>query len=448
MKYYLSGVAGTGMNALAQYLKAAGHSVYGSDRSFDNDENEDYKSFLAKKGIHLVKQDGRVLDKTFDTCIFSAAVEKSVPDFRRARELNLAIKTRSLFLKEIYNRKKSIGIAGTSGKTTVTGMLATILIENKLDTSFVCGAEILNYSDNGMGGNCLFSDTACFLAEVDESDKVIDRYRSQLALITNISEDHMTLSEAVLLFQHFIMKAKKIIYNMDCIKTREISEQFSRIKIGFSLANPNSDIYVEDIRTENDHCTFTIQSVPFKIAVPGRYNIENAAAAVAAATAMGVDLKQCAWALTRFSGIKGRFERIKKNIYYDFAHNPAKIDSLLSTAIALYASIIIYYQPHGYAPFKNQLDALSAIFHKHLRSCDLLVIGSIYDAGGSVSRDISSVELVDALKKESFPVCYGSDRNQIAAIIIENLNKKAACFIVGARDRSLRRFAFTLGETI
>jgi UDP-N-acetylmuramate--alanine ligase len=444
MKYYLSGVAGTGMNALAQYLVADGHLVYGSDRSFDHNENDDYRSFLMQKGIHIVKQDGRVLDKTFDVCIYSAAVEKSVADYRRARELTLTTTTRSEFLKEIYNRKKSIGIAGTSGKTTVTGMLATILVENGRDISVLCGAEILNYSDHGMGGNCLYSGTACLLAEVDESDKVIDRYRSHLALITNISEDHMPLAEALALFHRFITQAKIIAYNMDCDSTRKLVGQFTGTKIAFSLLDPSAEIYIENMQTEKDHCTFTIQSVPFRIAVPGRYNIENAAAAVAAATAYGMDLQQCTGALTRFAGIKGRFERIREKIYYDFAHNPAKMDSLLSTATTLYPSIIMYYQPHGYTPFKNQMDMLISIFHQRLRSGDLLIIGSIYDAGGSASRDISSEALVDALKNESFPVYYGDHRHEVSEIIHSNLDQKAACFVVGARDRSLRRFAFTL----
>jgi UDP-N-acetylmuramate--alanine ligase len=441
VKYYLSGVAGTGMNALAQYLIADGHVVYGSDRAFDKGENEEYKSFLNKKGIHLVKQDGRILDKSFDACIFSAAVEEKVPDYIRARELDLPVISRSIFLKNIYNEKQGIGVAGTSGKTTVTGMLATIMIENNRDCSVVCGAEILNYSDHGMGGNCIYSNAPLFLAEVDESDKVIDQYRSQLALVTNISEDHMPISEALSLFRRFIEKSKLIVYNKDCSETKNLVEAYGNEKIGFSLVDSDADVYIENIKTGKSHCTFSIESVHFRINIPGKYNVENAAAAVTVAKALGISLQQSSRALKHFSGIKGRFERMHEKIFYDFAHNPAKIDSLLATATALYSSILIYYQPHGYTPFRTQFDALISIFHERLRAEDILIIGKIFDAGGSVRRDISSSELAGALNDESFSVFYMTDRREITGVIKEKFNLLEAFFVVGARDRSLRDFS-------
>jgi UDP-N-acetylmuramate--alanine ligase len=446
MKYYLSGVAGAGMNALAQYLVAAGHLVYGSDRSFDQGENEDYRSFLHDKGVHIVKQDGRSLDSSIDICIFSAAVEEQVPDYQQAQALNLVIKTRSHFLREIYNEKKGIGIAGTSGKTTVTGMLATILRENNWEASVLCGGEILNYSENGMGGNGLFSDSAYLLAEVDESDKVIDQYRSHLALVTNISEDHMPLAEVMPLFQKFALQAERVVYNMDCPHTKRVVEEVNVIQNSFSLLDPTASLMLDNIETKKDHSTFTIQSIPFKIKIPGRYNVENAAAAIAAARSLGIELNAISHALARFTGIKGRFECIGANIYYDFAHNPAKIDALLSTAVSFNVALIIYYQPHGYAPFRSQLPALISIFHQRLRPGDRLIIGKIYDAGGSARRDISSDKLVKDLQKEPFHVFYAENRQQVNQLINNYMTENRACFIVGARDRSLRQFAINLAH--
>ena len=445
MKYYLSGVAGAGMNALAQYLISEGHQVYGSDRSFDRGQDKDYEMFLSEKGIVIAAQDGRILDHTFDACIFSAAVEDRVPDFQRAASLKLPCITRSKFLKTIYNNKQSIGVAGTSGKTTVTGMLATILKENGRSISVLCGAEILNYSINGMGGNCLYTNAPHFLSEVDESDKAIDEYRSHLALITNISEDHMPLPEALTLFKHFIKNAESIVFNDDCDNTKRLAASYSGAKTSFSLRNPMAGILIENIKLGRDNCTFTIRSIPFRINMPGLYNIENAAAAVSAATTQGISLEACAKALSCFTGIKGRFEQIRQNIYYDFAHNPAKLNSLLTTATALFPSIVLFYQPHGYTPFKSQFSALNSLFKEHLRPDDVLLIGKIFDAGGSVSRDISSSELVRSLENESFSCLYIENRSEIDNIVQERTrNDESACFIVGARDRSLRRFAIQL----
>ena len=361
MKYYLSGIAGTGMNVIAQYLIAKGHRVYGSDRNFDRNLDLEYKSFLESKNIIIVPQNGKIINESFDYCVFSAAVEKNVPDYQRAINVKIPILSRSQVLKNIFNSKNSIGIAGTSGKSTVTVMVATILKESRIGFTLFCGAEIINYAVNGLGGNFIYSNTDLLLAEVDESDKYINKYKADIAVIINISEDHMSLNELKKLFLKYMNHSTKVIYNKDCPVLKELIQKTNQPLYSFSLKNKKADIFINNIELFYDRSSFTIENIQFSLNIPGMYNIENAAAAISTAYVKGIPLSASAEKLNKFQGIKGRYEKISNNnkkIIFDFAHNPAKIDSLLQTATLLNPAIIFFYQPHGYSGLEIILQVL------------------------------------------------------------------------------------------
>ena len=145
-----------------------------------------------------------------------------------------------------------------------------------------------------------------------------------------------------------------------------------------------------------------------------------------------------------------RFEEIEGStnpkVIYDFAHNPAKIDSLLINATTLFSSIAVYFQPHGFSPFKKHFPHLLDTFKKRLRDTDVLIIGEIYDAGGQAERNISSRHLVNELHSSSLRSYYAESR-QDALKILKNSKNLQAHFIVGARDRTLRNFAVTLANS-
>jgi len=160
-------------------------------------------------------------------------------------------------------------------------------------------------------------------------------------------------------------------------------------------------------------------------------------------------MEKIASSLKSFQGIKGRFEFIRKAhpvVIYDFAHNPAKIDSLLQTATSLFPSLTIFFQPHGYGPFKDHLSSLTDVFRKRLRPSDTIIFGKIFDAGGTAFRDISSSVIKDVLIKNSINAFYAEDRKKAATLIQQNYQNKETCFIVGARDRTLRDFAIELAR--
>jgi UDP-N-acetylmuramate--alanine ligase len=447
-KYYLSGIAGTGMNVIGQYLIATGNRVYGSDRNFDHQIDLEYKNFLESKGIIIVPQNGKIIENSFDYCIFSAAVEKNTPDYQKAISLKIPILTRSQFLKNLFNKKKSIGIAGTSGKTTVTGMLTTIFMESGQNLNVFCGAEILNYAKNGLGGNFFYSGQNLLLAEVDESDKYIAQYKADIAVVLNISQDHLPLEDLKKIFLKYMDNAQFVVYNKDCPVLKKIILKTNTASKSFSLHNVNADIFIDQINISSQGSHFSVKGVPFSLRIPGKYNIENAAAAITTAFIKEIPLSIIAKTLTSFQGIKGRYEKIfnkeGRQIIYDFAHNPAKIDSLLQTATLLNPAIILFYQPHSYIAFINHLRSFLDIFCQRIRRQDVLIIGKIYDAGGTVDRTISSSLLVSELKKHSIQAFYAENREKARSLINKYLKNIPNCFIVGARDRSLREFALRL----
>jgi UDP-N-acetylmuramate--alanine ligase len=452
MKYYLSGIAGSGMNAIAQYLLSEGHEVTGSDRSFDRGESTDYRAFLEARGARIVAQDGKSLDHSFGQCVFSAAVEDNVPDMARAKKLGIPVITRALFLKDIFNAHDAIGIAGTSGKTTATGMLATIFIENHVDATVFCGAEILPYASDGLGGNFFKGRGRTLIAEVDESDRLIGHYRPDVAVVLNLTEDHMSVDEVLPLFESYVTNSRKVVYNKDCPSTARLINSLKKPCVSFSIKDQNADVFAERLQCLPERVAFMIGSIPFSVPVPGCYNIENALAAAAAALQKGISLSDSARALERFTGVKGRFERMTGKgsfpVIYDFAHNPAKIDSLLENAASLYSSIIVLFQPHGFGPFQKHMPLLRDIFATRLRRKDTLILGRIFDAGGTADRSVSSSALVQKLSGQAFPAFYAETREEAEAIILKRAEKSKACFILGARDRSLRDFAQKLGNSL
>ena len=154
--FFFCGIGGIGMSAIALYLKNVGHAVWGSDRSFDLGNPNAVHTNLLNAGIRLVPQDGRAVTKEIDTFVVSTAVEETIPDIKRARELGLTIKKRAEVLADILHSYKGIAIAGTSGKTTTTAMLSHILYENALDPTMINGGISLNTYNDSPQSNMIF----------------------------------------------------------------------------------------------------------------------------------------------------------------------------------------------------------------------------------------------------------------------------------------------------
>jgi len=219
--YFFCGIGGSGMLPLASILRASGATVSGSDRSLDAGRTGAKFDYLRSLGIDLHSQDGSGL-KPGMTLVTSAAVEETVPDVVRSRELSLEHLRRPELLAQLLNgAKHSVAVGGTSGKSTVTGMIGWILEATGRKPTVMNGAVMKNFvTPETPFASALVGDPELFVSEVDESDGSIALYKPEVAVLTNISLDHKEMAELRGLFAGFLKAAKKAVLNLDDPETR------------------------------------------------------------------------------------------------------------------------------------------------------------------------------------------------------------------------------------
>ena len=193
---FFCGVGGSGMLPLACIVRASGGRVAGSDRSLDAGRLAPKFDYLRSLGIALHPQDGSGLAEGM-TLVTSGAVEDSIPDVVRARELGLPHLTRPQFLAQLLNAAQhSVAVGGTSGKSTVTGMIGWILHACGRRPTVMNGAVMKNFvTAETPFASALVGDPELFVSEVDESDGSIQLYHPEVAVLTNISLDHKEMAE-------------------------------------------------------------------------------------------------------------------------------------------------------------------------------------------------------------------------------------------------------------
>ena len=453
-KYSFCGVSGSGMSAIAQVLKWQGNAVRGSDRSFDNGNDKDVKSTLESLGIEIFPQDGSAITDDVDCLVVSSAVEDSIPDVKAAIDKNIKIKKRSDILAEIFhNYENSIAVGGTSGKTTVTAMVGHILRKLNQNPCIIDGGIMVNILKESKGlGNAYYKEGENCVVEVDESDGSIEKFIPKVALVNNITHDHKPVEELKVLFSNFVSRAKLgAVVNLDCEYSKELLDIRNEI-LTFSIESDDADFYAYDIKPLPGGVEYYLDGERFELKLTGRFNISNALAAIASVSILGLDRYQAAKALEDFLGTKRRLELIgeKNNITVidDFAHNPDKIAASLSALLDYEGRLLIMFQPHGYAPMRMMGNDIAKVFYDNLKDEDILIMPEIYFAGGTVTKDISSKDFTNLVKKKGKNAVFCENREAVEEYILENAKSGDRVIIMGARDNTLTSFAKNILEKI
>src|SRR5207253_8649959 len=259
---FFSGIGGSGMLPLASIVRASGGRVSGSDRSLDAGRTPQKFDYLRSLGIRLFPQDGSGLQKGM-TLVTSAAVEATVPDVVRAKELGLAHFTRPQFLARLLNdAQRSVAVGGTSGKSTVTGMIGWILHACHRQPTVMNGAVMKNFvTPSAPFASALVGGPELFISEVDESDGSIALYRPEVAVLTNISLDHKEMVELRQLFAHFLNSSRKAVLNLDDPEVRALSETIPGDKvISYGFDSPGADFMGKDLEQLAGGVTFAVQA--------------------------------------------------------------------------------------------------------------------------------------------------------------------------------------------
>lgn len=453
--YFFCGIGGSGMLPLALILRARGHKVLGSDRALDQGRTAEKFAFLRSRGIELFPQDGRGVKDPRDIVVTSAAVEDSVPDVKAARAIGAELVTRAQLLAELFNAApESIGIAGTSGKTTTTGMIGWILHEAVLNPTIVNGGVMKNFVTPEMAfANAVAGGEDLFVCEVDESDGSIAYYKPRIAVLNNVALDHKSLDELRALFRDFVGKAEIAVLNLDDSETKAIAQKFPKA-ITYSFSDANARLQASNLTPGADRISFDVcdresgARAHVKLQIPGQHNAANALAAMGVALACGVTTEKSALALSRFTGIRRRFERVGEasgvTVIDDFAHNSDKIAATLATLHVVPGRLLLLFQPQGYGPLRKMKQAFIDGFARNMAKDDVLVMPEPVYFGGTVDRSVSSGDIVRGVEAAGRKAFALPDRAACGEKLLLLARSGDRIVVMGARDDTLTEFAAEL----
>ena len=448
---FFIGVAGTGMSAIAQYLSGIGKTVGGSDRYFSDDEYNDTRNKLEQAGITCFIQNGMGINEKTALVVVSTAIEDTVPEVQKAKSLSIPIIKRSELLAIIARSKKTIAVGGTSGKSTTSAMLFDIMEKAGESPSIISGAGLVSIIKEGKIGNAKVGNGAWLIIEADESDGSIVQYKPDIGLLLNIDKDHQEIDELISIFNIFKNNTKELFVVNQCNKLT--SGMSSDIKNDFSSDdNIVAGYNATDFKQDGLAITFSVNDQPFELQTVGKHNMENALAAVAVASQLGISLATCAEGLKHYEGIYRRHQLlgIKNGVYVidDYAHNPVKCAASIDACQHIAPKVIAWFQPHGYGPTRFLKNDFIHEFINVLRPEDELWMSEIFYAGGTATKDISSDDLIKEIKDAGKQAFFIENRNDFLESVRPHLTDNCVLLLMGARDPGLEIFSKSIWEQL
>ena len=458
--YFFCGVGGSGMLPLAMIVQARGALVEGSDRSLDQGRTPEKFDWLRAHGVTLHPQDGSGV-RAGHTVVATGAVEDTVPDIGAARRVGAPIITRPELLSRIFNAAPtSVGVAGTSGKSTITGMIAWILHQTGRAPTVMNGAVMRNFANaDHPFASALIGAPDLFVAEVDESDGSIARYDPTVAVVSNISLDHKSMEELRALFGGFASRSRAAILNLDNLETAALARIMVAEGRGdgvatFALGNRDADLSAHDLAALPAGMRFQLaeratgRRHAVTLNVPGEHNAANALAAVGAVRSLGVEVEEAVAALAAFAGIRRRLEVAGSaggvTVIDDFAHNPDKISATLKTLHAFDGRLLILFQPHGFRPLKLMKAEFIETFASLMRPDDVLLMPEPVYHGGTTDRGVGSEDIAAGVRAGGRLAEALPDRATCGDRIVEMARPGDRVVVMGARDDTLSQFATEL----
>lgn len=453
--YFFCGIGGSGMLPLAMIVQARGNAIEGSDRALDQGRTPEKFDWLRAHGVTLHPQDGSGVTRADQTVIATGAIEETVPDIGAARRAGAAIKTRPELLSELFNAAPtSVGVAGTSGKSTITGMIAWILNQTGRAPTVVNGAVMKNFADaDHPFASALIGGPDLFVAEVDESDGSIARYDPTVAVVSNISLDHKSMEELRDLFGGFTARATTAVLNLDNPETAALAQTLAPGKaITFGLGEEKADLSSHDLQPLPTGMKFRLiegwSEHDVILNVPGAHNVANALAALGAVKALGVPVGEAVRALETFAGIRRRLEVVgtanEITVIDDFAHNPDKIAATLKTLHAFDGRLLILFQPHGFGPLKLMKTEFIDGFVGLMRPDDVLLMPEPVYYGGTTDRSVGSEDIASGVRAAGRQAEALPTRADCGDRIVEIAKPGDRIIVMGARDDTLSTFAAEL----
>jgi len=445
------------MLPLAMIVRGRGVKVTGSDRSRDQGRTPEKFAWLEQQGIKIVPQDGEGLAKEFDALIVSSAVEDTVPEVRKAKDLGIPILKRAELLARLFNdAERKIAVAGTSGKSTTTGMLTWILSQAGKNPTVMNGANFLNFvSPDAPFASALVGNSDLFVSECDESDGSIVLYHPTTAILTNIALDHKPVEELIPVFRQYLSQSERQVLNLGNASIEKSIYPEYPFALTFGVDHPSARLNatgytpqaVGSVTQVTDRETG--EAGLLTLQTSGRHNLENALAAIGAALLEGVPLQKCLTVLAGFKGVGRRLENIGKynniNIIDDFAHNPDKVSATLDCLNEHSGRLLVMFQMHGFGPLKLMKEELRDAFLTGMKAGDILFMPEVLYLGGTVDRSYTARDFINEINERGAEKNVRGEwfetRSEILPALLSEAKSGDRIIVMGARDDTLSVFA-------
>ncbi len=393
---YFAGIGGISMSSLALILKGKGITVSGYDMNKSSSTQ-----LLENNGITVHYSYETVSFPDADTLVYTAAMKNDDPILIEAENRGLDIFTRAELLGAITaDYKHSVGVAGTHGKSSTTGFLAEIMLCADNDSTVLAGAVMPS-----VGSTFRVGDGECAVFEACEYKNSYHYMQPTIKVILNVELDHVdffgNLENVIESFKKYVDKPGKngeniAVVNLDNDNAVKAIRD-TAAEAGFFSVEKDADYCAKNIDLSDGYGEFDLYERGsflgrIKLSVPGIHNVANAVAAAAAARLCGVDMSAVAEGLSRFIGVKRRFEKVTTLasgaiVVDDYAHHPDEIKVTLSSAKRIAkGKVICIFQPHTY----SRTAALKAEFASALSLADKVLLAPIYAARETNTYGISS----------------------------------------------------------
>ena len=443
LRVHVVGVGGAGMSAIAEVLATMGHQVSGSDAA-----GSAVLHRLRAAGVDAqVGHDAGHVAAGLDAVAVSTAIGPDNPEVLAARRLGIPVLRRADVLSALTRLRRTIGVAGTHGKTTTSALLACALTAAGTDPSFVVGGEIAAFGTGARWGSGEW-----LVVEADESDGTFLDLDVEIAVVTSVEPDHLEhygsfehLVDAFALFLSGAGGGRLVC--ADDPQAAALAAACGATTYGFAAG---ADLEIAGYEPAGGGTSFTLVGSdpgpsgplsgvrgPVRVPMPGRHNARNATAALGAALLAGAPFAAAAAGVAGFAGVgrrsQRRGERAGVTFVDDYAHLPGEVAPALAAAReGEWGRVVCVFQPHRY----SRTEALWADFADAFTDADVVVITDIYAAGEPARPGVSGRLVADAVR-DAHPAArveWAPDRASVVAFLRAELRPGDLCLTLGAGD--------------
>jgi len=406
MKYHLIGDRGVSMRGLKKYLISLGNEATGSD---------------LKSGGHNADNITSDIDCVVRTSAVNPGSEGWV-EVLAANKLNIPVIKRSELIGQLTKDKKLIAISGMHGKTTITSMVGLLMVEAGLDPTVLVGDEVKDFNNDVIR----LGKSDWFVLEACEYDRSFLDFSPEILILTNIEEEHLDtypggISEIKDTFVEYIKRIPEDGLIIACADDKNVVDVIhdSETKAKVIYYGFSSDIY---------------NNLSFRLAVPGKHNVQNALSVVALADYLKIDRNVVKSVLTKFSGAHRRFELLgsynQADLIDDYGHHPSEIKATISALAERYPDKqkIVVFWPHQYKRILPLIDD----FAKAFTEADKVIIKPIFFVPGRDEvLDVDSTILVSKINGVKNNAMYLETDDEIVQYLEANLDSRSVLLTIG-----------------